>query len=240
VVKAFTTRIGRFLRTLLILWCGTGPPSSHCADPGWCLRSTTSSAGYRSPETKRPRVVVEPMVVHHIRSSPGRRRWQLASSTRTAGPASWTSSTRRSLGDPPRAARAQGPCGQGQRLAPERALLAPPSRAAARSGPIVSCSFPRLCPSGLRGPRWRLRLADDERAPLQPLRSSWFRQPLPPHARPSGATEVGLATAGEADRRGPYRGPRLALPGWHREAHPVRPAELAADHPVGSSSVASD
>ena len=81
-------------------------------------------------------------------------------------------------------------------------------------------SFTGLRLSGLRGPRWHLRLAHDERAPLRPLRSAGLRQPLPAHARPSGAADVSLATAGEADGRGPRRGPRLDLSGLASRATP--------------------
>ena len=84
----------------------------------------------------------------------------------------------------------------------------------AASGPQAERSLGTLTGlrlSRLRAPRWHLRLADHERAALRPLRTPGLRQPLPAHARPSGAAHVGLATAGEADRRGPRRGPRLDL-----------------------------
>ena len=116
---------------------------------------------------------------------------------------------RRRRRDPPRPARAPGPRRPSHGLAAERTLLAPPPRAAARGCLMVDGSLTRLRLSGLRAPHRRLRLAHDERAPLRPLRSPGLRQPLPAHARPSGAADVGLATAGEADGRGPRRGPRL-------------------------------
>ena len=65
-----------------------------------------------------------------------------------------------------------------------------------------------------------LRLADDERAPLRPLRPPGLRQPLPAHARPPGPADLGLATAGEADGRGLGRAPRLDLPGLASPAAP--------------------
>jgi hypothetical protein len=94
-------------------------------------------------------------------------------------------------------------------------------RTAARDGrlasgvraPRGSAALARLCLSRLRDPRRVLRLADDERATLRPLRSSGLRQPLPKDARPSRAADLGLAPAGEADGRGPCGAPWLELPG---------------------------
>ena len=60
----------------------------------------------------------------------------------------------------------------------------------------------RLRLSRLRRPRWRLRLAHDERAPLRSLRATGLRQPLPAHPRPPDPADVGLATTGAADGRG--------------------------------------
>jgi hypothetical protein len=40
-----------------------------------------------------------------------------------------------------------------------------------------------------------------------------------------------MATAGDADGGGLGREPWLGV-SWHRPAHPVRPGQLAADHPV--------
>jgi hypothetical protein len=65
--------------------------------------------------------------------------------------------------------------------------------------------------SGLRGPRRVLRLADEQRATLRPLRPAGLRQPLPADTRPSGAADVSLATAGEADGRGARGSLRLGL-----------------------------
>ena len=94
----------------------------------------------------------------------------------------------------------------------ERTLVAPPSRAAARACLMTDGTITGLCLPGLRAPHRFLRLADDERAPLRSLRPAGVRQPLPQDARPSGATDLGVATTGEADGRGPRRTPRLDLP----------------------------
>ena len=92
----------------------------------------------------------------------------------------------------------------------------------------------RLRLSGLRGSSRHLRLADDERAPLRSLRSSWLREPLPEDARPSHATHVGLGSPGEADGRSPRRGPRLALSGLaSRVAR--RPTRRARRGPSGAA-----
>jgi hypothetical protein len=106
----------------------------------------------------------------------------------------------------------------------------PPPCASAR-GRLNFCNgpFPRLRLSRLRAPRCHLWLADDERALLRPLRPAGLRQPLPADARPPGAADVGLAgrtVEAHVATHGWH------CPGWHREVHPVRPGELAADHPV--------
>ncbi len=83
--------------------------------------------------------------------------------------------------------------------------------------------------SGLRAPRWRLRLAHDERVTLRPLRPPGLRQPLPAHTRPPGQADERLAkrtVEAHVARHG------WTCPGWHRDPHQVRPGELAADHPV--------
>jgi hypothetical protein len=77
---------------------------------------------------------------------------------------------------------------------------------------MVDGPLPRLCLPWLRGPHRHLRLAHDERAALRPVWPTGLREPLPPHTRPPDPEDVRLATAGEADGRGPRRGPRLALP----------------------------
>ena len=78
---------------------------------------------------------------------------------------------------------------------------------------MVDGSRTCLCLSGLRGPRWRLWLAHEERAALRSLWPPGLRQPLPAYARPPDPKDVSLATAGEADGRGPRGAPWLALPG---------------------------
>jgi hypothetical protein len=98
--------------------------------------------------------------------------------------------------------------------------VAPSPRAAARGCLMVDGSLPGLCLSGLRGPRWHLRLAHDERAALRPLRPPGLRQPLPAHPRPPRPALQRLATAGEADRREPRRDPRLGLPRLASRAAP--------------------
>jgi hypothetical protein len=91
-----------------------------------------------------------------------------------------------------------------------------------------SCTSLRL--SGLRASRWRLRLADDERASMRPLRTSGLREPLPPDTRPPHSADSCLATAGEADRRDPRRGPRLALP-WLASRAAPGPTRRAGGRP---------
>ena len=95
-------------------------------------------------------------------------------------------------------------------------------------------SLTRLRLSGLRAPRRRLWLADDERAPLRPLRPFRHRQPLPAHARPPDPTDVRVAAAGEADDRGPCRGPRLALSGLASRAASC-PTWRARSRPSGAA-----
>jgi hypothetical protein len=148
-----------------------------------------------------------------IHSCPGRRTWRHPSSTRTAESTSPTSSTRRRQRDLAGTARGTGPRRTRDDLAAKRTLLSPSARAAARDPLMVDGSLAGLRLSGLRDPHGRLRLADDQRASLRPLRPSGLRQPLPAHARPPDPADLGLATAGEADGGSPRRAPRLDLSG---------------------------
>ena len=148
--------------------------------------------------------------------------------------------SRRRRRDPPRPARAAGPGRPSHRLAPGRALLAPPPRAAARGRLMVDGSLTRLRLSGLRAPRRRLRLAHDERAALRPLRPSGLRQPLPAHARPSGAAD---AAPGDGWRSGRSRPTSRATAGAARAGIASRTrSDPASSRPTircRSSSVAS-
>jgi hypothetical protein len=118
---------------------------------------------------------------------------------------------RRRRRDPPGPPRAQRPNRTSDHLAAERAIVAPPHRAAARGCLMVDGSLTRLRLSRLRAPRCHLWLADDERAALRPLWPPGLRQSLPAHAGPSGAADVGLATAGGAHGRGLGGSARLGL-----------------------------
>ena len=95
----------------------------------------------------------------------------------------------------------------------------------------VDGSLPRLRMSGLREPHRFLRLADHERAPLRPLWPPGLREPLPRDARPCRPADLRLAPPGATEVEAWVAVHGWTCPGWHREPHPVRPGDLAADHP---------
>ena len=119
-------------------------------------------AGYRSPKSRRPRVVAEPVAVaiHPLLT------WaqELAAGPRPRGPPRpplRRALSRRRQRDRPRSSGAAGPGRTSHRLAAARALLAPPRRAAARGrlsrGWLAHGSAPvgaaRPTPAPVAGPR---------------------------------------------------------------------------------------